>query len=236
MTDRPMASTSRAGRPRTRSRSVHLTSCIPVAPKAVRPRTKSAQRTLAKGKGKSAGKGKKTTKKSGKAAAIVSSDLEDLEGDLPHHPPNKPHKVPTEQPLEPNPPADAPAEGQQDPDHPLDVLIEEPHHPADAPAGDAEQPQEPNNPHPLPEQPPIPMANNQLNWYHFRPEFSGKLKEDAEVHLLRKMDWMTTHDFTQDQKVRRFCLTLMGETSLWYVTLNIQQQQLNWEGLQDKFR
>ena len=44
MADRHMASASRAGRPRRRSRSVHLPSCIPVAPKAVKPRTKSAQR------------------------------------------------------------------------------------------------------------------------------------------------------------------------------------------------
>ena len=50
------------------------------------------------------------------------------------------------------------------------------------------------------------------------------------------MDWMTTHDFPEDQKVRRFCLTLTGEARLWYATLNIQQQQLNWEGLQDRFR
>ena len=57
MADRPMASISRAGRPRTRSRSVHLPSCIPVAPKAVKPRTKSGQRTQVKGKGKGAGKG-----------------------------------------------------------------------------------------------------------------------------------------------------------------------------------
>ena len=78
-----MASTSRAGRPRMRSRLAHLPSCIPVAPKAVKPRTKSAQRTPAKGKGKGAGKGKKTTKKSGKAAAVVSSDSEDLEVDFP---------------------------------------------------------------------------------------------------------------------------------------------------------
>ena len=71
------------------------------------------------------------------------------------------------------------------------------------------------------------MANNQLNWSHFKPEFSGKSEEDVEAHLLRTMDWMTTHDFPEDQEVRRFCLTLMGETRLWYVTLNIQQQQLN---------
>ena len=47
---------------------------------------------------------------------------------------------------------------------------------------------------------------------------------------------MTTHDFPDDQKVRRFCLTLLGEARLWYETLNVQQQQLNWEGLQEKFR
>ena len=169
MADRPMVSTSRAGRPRTRSRSVHLPSHIPVAPKTVKPRTKSAQRTPAKGKG--AGKGKKTTKRSDKAAAVISSDSEDLEVDFPHHHPNQPHKVPTELPQEPNPPADAPAEEKQEPAYPVDIPIEEPHHPAHVPAGDAEQPQEPGNPNPLPIQPPIPMANNQLNWSHFGPEF-----------------------------------------------------------------
>ena len=46
---------------------------------------------------------------------------------------------------------------------------------------------------------------------------------------------MTTHDFPGDQKVGRFCLTLMGEARLWYATLNIQQQ-LNWDGLQERFR
>ena len=30
--------------------------------------------------------------------------------------------------------------------------------------------------------------------------------------------------------------TLSGEARLWYKTLNAPQQQLNWEGLQDKFR
>ena len=50
------------------------------------------------------------------------------------------------------------------------------------------------------------------------------------------MDWMTTHDFPDDQKVRRLCLTLSGEARLWYATLNIQQQQLNWDNLQDRFR
>ena len=39
MADRPMASTSRAGRPRMRS--VHLPTCIPVASKAAKPKADS---------------------------------------------------------------------------------------------------------------------------------------------------------------------------------------------------
>ena len=50
MADRPMASTSRAGRPRMRSRSVHLPThtCIPVAYKAVKPRAKSVHKAQVK--------------------------------------------------------------------------------------------------------------------------------------------------------------------------------------------
>ena len=46
------------------------------------------------------------------------------------------------------------------------------------------------------------MANNQLNWSHFKPDFLGKPEEDAEAHLLRTNDWMTTHDIPNDQMVR----------------------------------
>ena len=64
MTDRPMASTSRAGRPGMRSRSANFThTCIPTASKAVRPRAKSVQITQIKGEG--TGKGNSTKKKSG---------------------------------------------------------------------------------------------------------------------------------------------------------------------------
>ena len=137
----------------------------------------------------------------------MSSDSEDLEVDFPHYHPNQPQEVPTELPQQPNPPADAPAEEQQEPDHPTDDPIEE--HPANAPAEDAEQLQNPVNPTPLPVQPPVPMANNQFNWSHFRPAFSGTPNEDVEGHLLRMEDWMTTHNFPEDHKVGRFCLTLM---------------------------
>ena len=52
MADRPTASTSKAVRPRTRSRSGHLSMCIPIASKAVRPRAKSVKKTQVTGKGK----------------------------------------------------------------------------------------------------------------------------------------------------------------------------------------
>ena len=61
MADRPRASTPRAGRPRMRSRSVHIPSHISLAPNAVRPKAKSVQKTQVKGKG--TGKGKSTKKK-----------------------------------------------------------------------------------------------------------------------------------------------------------------------------
>ena len=216
MTDRPMASMTKAGGPRIRSRSAHLPSCTPVAPKAVNPRTKSEQRTLTKGKGKGTGKGKKTIKKSNKAVTVVSSDSEDLEVDFPHYPPNQPHEVPIDLPQQPNPPTDTPMEEEpQEPENPANIPVEgpgeageqqEPHHTVPIPVEDIEQPQDPGNTNLILVQPPIPMTNNQLNWAYFRPEFSGTPNEDAKAHLLRMEDWMTTHDFPEDQKVRRFCL------------------------------
>ena len=54
--------------------------------------------------------------------------------------------------------------------------LKKPPHPANIPLGDAEEPQNPGNFNPVPAQPPILMANNQLNWSHFRPEFSENLR------------------------------------------------------------
>ena len=79
------------------------------------------------------------------------------------------------------------------------------------------------------------MANQQqLNWSYFKLEFSGKPEEDVEVHLLRTNDWMETHNFPDDTKVRRFCLTLMAEARLWYETL--RAVQLDWNALQEYFQ
>ena len=203
MADRPRASTFSEGRPRMRSQSMHLSSCLPVTPRAERHRTTSKQRTQIKGKG--AGKGKKAYKESNKPIEVVSSDSEDLEVDFLNYHPNQPHEVPAKIPQEPNPPAKVPVEEQQEQEPHINAPIEEPHHLANVPVGDTEEPQNPGNFNSIPTQPPTLMANNQLNCSHFRPEFSGNPKEDVKVHLLRTEDWMTTHDFPEDQKVRRFC-------------------------------
>ena len=80
----------------------------------------------------------------------MSSDSEDSSGeeDFPHFPPNQPVALPSEEPEQPNQPLDIPVEGPK-------------------------ETEEPNNQNPLPEQP-IPMANNHLNWSHFKPDFSGR--------------------------------------------------------------
>ena len=54
-----------------------------------------------------------------------------------------------------------------------------------------------------------------LNWSNFKPEFSGKPDEDAEVHLLCSNDWMNAHHFVDGVKVQRFHLILLGEARLW---------------------
>ena len=45
---------------------------------------------------------------------------------------------------------------------------------------------------------------------------------------------MTTHNFPEETKVQRFCLTLTGEATLWYETL--RPIEVNWIGLQEHFR
>ena len=101
MADRPEASTSRAGRPRMRSRSAHLPPCIPVSSKAAEPRAKSVYKALVKGKGDS-------KKKLGKTTIVISSDSEASLGevDFPHFPnlPNQPLDLPAEEQEQPNQP------------------------------------------------------------------------------------------------------------------------------------
>ena len=83
-----------------------------------------------------------------------------------------------------------------------------------------------------PQAPPVQMP--QLNWSYFNPQFSGKPEEDVVAHLLRTNDWMKTHNFLEETKAQRFCLTLTGEARLWYETL--RPLEVDWIGLQDHFR
>ena len=130
MADRPTTSMSRAGRPRTRSVSVHQSSHKPVDPMTDKLRTTSTLTALTQGKGK----GKNTTKKVNKPVIVVSSDSEDLEVDFPNYNPNQLHEVPVEIPQESHSPSDAPAEEQQELDYPVGDPIEELHHPTNVPA------------------------------------------------------------------------------------------------------
>ena len=45
---------------------------------------------------------------------------------------------------------------------------------------------------------------------------------------------MKTHNFPEVAKVQRFCITLTGETKLWYETL--RPIKVDWIGLQEHFR
>ena len=74
-----------------------------------------------------------------------------------------------------------------------------------------------------------------LNWSNFKTEFSGKPEEDAEAHLLHSNDWMDAHHFNEDIKVHRFCLTLLGEATLWYHSLE-PLGEMTWAQLQNLFR
>ena len=72
------------------------------------------------------------------------------------------------------------------------------------------------------------------NWIGKKPEFSDKPEENTESHLLSTRDWMEVHNFPEEDKVRHFCLTLIGEARLWYEFL--ARLDDDWPALQNKFR
>ena len=80
---------------------------------------------------------------------------------------------------------------------------------------------------------PLPQIIDQ-NWIGKKPEFSGKPEEDAESHFLSTRDWMEAHNFPEGDKVRHFCLMLIGEARLWYESLAPLDD--DWPTLQNKFR
>ena len=72
------------------------------------------------------------------------------------------------------------------------------------------------------------------NWIGKKPEFSGKPVEDVEYHLLSMRDWMEVHNFPEGEKVRHFCMTLIGEARLQYESLALLDNDC--PTLQNKFR
>ena len=52
--------------------------------------------------------------------------------------------------------------------------------------------------------------------------------------MLRTKDWMAIHDFPDNVKVQRFCLTLVGEARLWYESL--RPINAEWNDLQHIIR
>ena len=97
-----------------------------------------------------------------------------------------------------------------------------------------------------PLQPPVPMQLAPAgmigpapqiiyqNWIGKKPEFSGKPEGDAESHLLSTRDWMEAHNFPEGEKLRHFCVMLIGEARLWYELLASLDN--DWPALQNKFR
>ena len=74
-----------------------------------------------------------------------------------------------------------------------------------------------------------------INCSNFKPEFSGKPAEDTEVHLLHSDDWMNAQHFIDDEKVKKICLTLLGEARLWFRSLE-PLHNITWPELQILFR
>ena len=172
MADIPSASTTRVGRPRTKS--THQTPHVSEGkPKVGRPRSKSVHTSKIadsskKQKGKKTGRPPKQVKVvpiEKRVMEIDSDNSEEVEFpfyqlELPDLPPME-----AEQPNQVEQPNQAPAEEQQPkqvPNQPIDAPTEGLIQPLDAPTEVTNQLNQPNQPN----QPPIlqdPMANQQLN-------------------------------------------------------------------------
>ena len=155
---------------------------------------------------------------------VVPSTEDQQAGQNALYPPNQPAHLPdnptaphNNPPNPPNPPPNPP----------------NPPNPQNPPPNPPNPPSPPPNPQ-NPMNPPNPTQPQQLNWSYFKPEFSGKTEEDSMAHLLKNNDWMETHSFPDDTKVRRFCLTLIGEARLWYES--IRPIEIDWDVLQECFR
>ena len=172
MVDRPSTSTSRVGRPRTKS--AHQIPHVPVEkPEVSRPRSKSALASnITDSSKKPKGKGNpcrppKQVKVVPIERRVIEIDSDNLEeAEFPFHQLELPDLPPMEpdQPNQVEQPNQAPAEEQQPNEvtnQTIDAPAEDPIQPLDAPMEEPNQPNQPNQP---PNILPDPMANpQQLN-------------------------------------------------------------------------
>ena len=61
----------------------------------------------------------------------------------------------------------------------------------------------------------------------------NQMKMQKHIYLGQMTGW-TTHEFPDQVKVQRFCLTLIGEARLWFKSLRLINA--DWDGLQIMFR
>ena len=120
-------------------------------------------------------------------------------------PPTSPHGMLSNQPAQLSPHA-----------HPASPPIVPPNQPAPQPPpiNPAGPPQPaPNWPQPLLCQLTPQIIHQQMvNWSNFKPEFTGKPEEDAEVHLLHMNDWMWAHNFDENVKVQKVLFDFIGKS------------------------
>ena len=106
---------------------------------------------------------------------VVIQPIDQQEDQDTFYPPNQPNQLPNIFPAQP--------------EH-----IPNPQNPPNPPNPPNPSPNLPNQPQQLPGNPlgimqlQDPPQAHQLNWSYFKPEFSGKMEEDAVVHLLKTND------------------------------------------------
>ena len=144
---------------------------------------------------------------------VVIHPIEQQGDQAPLNPPNQPNQLPTQQDQIPIPPPNPPDQPNQLPEQ-QDQIPNPPPNPPNLPSYLPNQPQQPpENPFDIMQSQNPPQLHH-FNWSYFKLEFLGKTEEDAVANPLKTNDQMETHNFPEDTKVRRFCLTLTGEARL----------------------
>ena len=117
-------------------------------------------------------------------------------------------------------------------------VLHQNHGPNQAPNQNPPPNEDPQNaPHPL--NPFMPNATSsmpavpqrpQLNWSYFKPEYMqvNQMQRCRSTFTQDKRLDGHTHEFPDQVKVQRFCLTFVGEARLWYESLKTDKCKLGW--------